>query len=143
MLGYAAAPDNAEIGPELSFRTLLMLGIAGGIVPCPTATIIMLLGIGAGVVAGSLYAIGMFSLGLSMTLMLIGFLALSSRRIAARILSDARHDQEAPLAGMGRRLLLQVVPTLSGAAVVAIGLCIASNYIHTMWFGTPLFSWLG
>ena len=120
---------------------LLLLGITGGIVPCPTATIIMLLGISANVVAGALYAVGIFSLGLALTLMLIGFLALSSRRIAARILSAARHEGE--LSTTGRRILLQTVPAISGAAVVALGLAIAANYVCHLVEGRPLIQWLG
>lgn len=120
---------------------LLLLGITGGIVPCPTATIILLLGIGANVVAGALYAVGIFSLGLALTLMLIGFLALSSRRIAARLLSDARHEGE--LSTTGRRVLLQAIPALSGALVVALGLAITANYLHYLRTGQALFAWLG
>ena len=71
---------------------VLVLGITGGIVPCPTATIIMLLGIGANMILGALYAVGVFSLGMALTLMLIGVLALSSRRYASKILSDAQHQ---------------------------------------------------
>jgi len=120
---------------------LLLLGITGGIVPCPTATIILFLGIGANVVAGALYAVGVFSLGLALTLMLIGLLALSSRRIATRILSDARH--EGGLSTTGQRILLQVVPALSGAVVVALGLAIAANFICRMVNGRALIEWLG
>ncbi len=132
---------HADPTDALSFKTLLVLGVTGGIVPCPTATIIMLLGIGAGVVAGALYAIGIFSLGLALTLMTIGFLALSSRRFAARVLSDAQHEGE--LSGTGRRLLLQAVPALSGTVVVALGLAIAANYLYRMQTGAALFGWLG
>ena len=120
---------------------LLLLGVTGGIVPCPTATIILLLGIGANVVAGALYAVGIFSLGLALTLMLIGFLALSSRRIATRILSDARHEGE--LSTAGQRILLQIIPALSGAAVLALGLAIAANYTHHLLKGQALIPWLG
>ena len=72
-------PESTSPVEPLTMRMLLLLGITGGIVPCPTATIILLLGISANVVAGALYAVGIFSLGLALTLMLIGFLAI--RRI--------------------------------------------------------------
>jgi ABC-type nickel/cobalt efflux system permease component RcnA len=122
-------------------KMLLLLGITGGIVPCPTATIILLLGIGAKRVVGALYAVGIFSLGLALTLMLIGFMALYSRRFAARVLQDARHEGE--LSTAGQRLLLQAVPALSGALVIALGVAITANYIHYLLKGTPLVSWLG
>jgi ABC-type nickel/cobalt efflux system permease component RcnA len=125
----------------LTFRTLLLLGVTGGIVPCPTATIILLLGIGANVVLGALYAVGIFSLGLALTLMVIGFLALSSRRFAARVLSDARHEGE--LSTRGQKLLLQALPAVSGAVVFALGAAISANYVYYLLNGTALVRWLG
>ncbi len=124
----------------LNTRTILVLGISGGIVPCPTATIIVLLGIGAGVVPGALYAVGVFSLGLALTLMTVGFLALSSRSIAARILHDAQHEGEPNR--KGQWLMFQAIPTLSGIAVAILGLAIAANYVHVMNTGTRLIPWL-
>ena len=118
-----------------------MLGIAGGIVPCPTATIIMLLGVGTGIVAGALYAIVVFSLGLALTLMLVGFLALSSRRYAARLLLDADKGNE--LSPAGKRLLHRILPTLSGLAVVILGTFLTIHYIYRLTAGRTLFSWLG
>src|SRR5690606_7528600 len=135
------AGGAAPTAEPLSTRMLLMLGITGGIVPCPTAMIIMLLGIGANVVAGALYAVGVFSLGLALTLMVIGFLALSSRRFAARIMSDAQHEGE--LTGTGQRVMFQYIPAVSGMVVVALGVAIAVNYIYILRTGQALISWLG
>ncbi len=135
------SPPRSPSDQQLTIKLLLVLGITGGLVPCPTATIIMLLGIGANVVLGALYAVGVFSLGLALTLMLVGFLALSSRRFAARLLSDAEHEGE--LSGRGQRLMLQIVPTISGLAVFALGSAIAAHYVYRMQTGTALFSWLG
>jgi ABC-type nickel/cobalt efflux system permease component RcnA len=138
-----AAHGAKDPGDVLTFRMLLMLGITGGIVPCPTATIIMLLGISAGVVPRALYVIAVFSLGLALTLMGIGALALTSRRYAARVLSDATN--EGRLTSPGRRLLLQVVPALSGVVVTVLGLFIAVAYLYRMSGLTPPppFSWFG
>ena len=118
-------------------KTLLVLGITGGIVPCPTATIIMFLGIGAKKVLGALYAVGIFSLGLALTLMLVGFLALSSRKIAARIMSDEQNADE--LSGPGKKFLLQAVPAASGLVVVLLGLAITVDYVYFIRMGTSLF----
>ncbi len=137
---YATSP-SATASDRVTGRMILMLGITGGIVPCPTATIIMLLGIGANVVVGALYAVAVFSLGLALTLMLIGFLALSSRRFAARLMSS--DDQAERLSGGGRLILLRVVPAVSGLAVVLLGLAISANYVHYMRTGTTLFRWMG
>ena len=121
---------------------LLMLGITGGIVPCPTATIILLLGISANVIAGALYAIAVFSLGLALTLMLIGSLALTSRRYAAKLMSDA--GKEGELSGTGRRLLLKIIPALSGVAVILLGGAIVIHYACRIYgMPSPPFAWLG
>jgi ABC-type nickel/cobalt efflux system permease component RcnA len=101
----------------------------------------MLLGIGANVVMGALYAVAVFSLGMALTLMLIGFLALSSRRFATRLMSG--DDKEEQLSRGGSLILLRVVPALSGLAVVVLGLAISANYIHYMRTGTALFGWMG
>jgi ABC-type nickel/cobalt efflux system permease component RcnA len=141
---HGAAHKHARHVPDdqpLTVRMLLVLGITGGIVPCPTATIIMLLGIGANVVLGALYAVAVFSLGLALTLMLIGFAALTSRRFASRLMTDASHGDE--LTGRGRWLLLRAVPTLSGLAVITLGALITANYISYMTRGTALIGWMG
>lgn len=143
--GHEHSHGHHSHGPAadepLSFRTLLILGVTGGIVPCPTATIIMLLGIGANVVLGALYAVGVFSLGLALTLMAVGSLALFSRRFAAKVMSDAEHEGE--LTGTGRRVLLQYIPALSGLAVIALGGAISAHYLYLMRTGQGLFAWMG
>ena len=125
----------------LTARMVLLLGITGGIVPCPTATIIMFLGIGANMVLGALYVVGIFSLGMALTLMLIGVLALSSRRYASKILSDAEHEGE--LSTKGKSIMLQIVPAISGIVVMVLGAAITANYIYIINTGRPLFNWLG
>jgi nickel/cobalt transporter (NicO) family protein len=140
--GHAPARSaDTPSAAQVSGRMILMLGITGGIVPCPTATIIMLLGIGANVVVGALYAVAVFSLGLALTLMLIGFLALSSRRFATRLMSG--EDDRGELSGTGRFILLRLLPALSGLVVVLLGAAIAANYIQYMRTGAALFKWMG
>lgn len=121
-------------------RVLLLLGITGGLVPCPTATIIMLLGIGANVVIGALYAVLVFSLGLALTLMSVGFLALYSRRFAARLMTAPDHNG-APSAH-GHWLLNRLIPALSGLGVLALGVALTAHYIHLLRTGRALFAWL-
>lgn len=149
--GHAARPHGHDHASKhtpaagadrpLTMRTLLILGITGGIVPCPAATIILFLGIGANVIGGALYAVGVFSLGLALTLMVVGFAALYSRRFAARVLSDAHHEGE--LTSTGQRILLQAVPAISGTLVTLLGLAIAANYIYLLRHGSSLIPWLG
>jgi len=133
--------SGASAGPPLTTRLVLALGISGGIVPCPTAAFIMLIGAGGQMLLAALYAVLVFSLGLALTLMVVGFLALSSRRFAAKLLSDAGHEGE--LSGRGQWLMLRAVPTISGCAVIFLGSLIAASYVHHMFKGTALVPWLG
>lgn len=138
---HAASPRRAGDSDQLTLRMLLVLGVTGGIVPCPSATIIMFLGIGANVIGGALYAVAVFSLGLALTLMAIGSLALASRRYAAKVLADAQHEHE--LSGPGRAILLRIVPALSGLAVITLGGMIAAHYIFLMRGLESPFPWMG
>ncbi len=136
-------PQPAAEGDRVTVRLLVLMGITGGIVPCPTAMIIMLLGIGANVVAGALYAVGIFSLGLALTLMAIGFLALGSRRFATRLLADTTADAgQERLTGRGRWLMLQLLPAFSGLVVFALGSAIAAHYLYYLCTGSILFTWI-
>lgn len=125
---------------QITTRLLLLLGITGGMVPCPTAAIIMLLGIGAKVIPGALYAVGIFSLGLALTLMAVGFAALGSRRFAARLMADtSRHGE---LSRAGQWLLNRLLPAVSGLAVLALGSAIAAHYAYYLHTGLALFAWM-
>ncbi len=136
------ADEHHDHGPpnRVTVRMLLLLGVTGGLVPCPTATIIMLLGIGANVVIGALYAVLVFSLGLALTLMTVGFFALYSRRFAARLMTAPDHNG-APSAH-GHWLLNRLIPALSGLAVLALGVALTVHYLHLLRTGRALFAWL-
>lgn len=124
---------NRSAAPRLTTGLLLWLGISGGIVPCPAAIWMMLAGIAQGRPAAGLFAVIVFGLGLALTLMTIGFLALSSRRFAERLMG-----QEG-----SRRWLLTVLPTVGGAAVALLGGLFIAHYTCRLAFGQPLVSWLG
>jgi ABC-type nickel/cobalt efflux system permease component RcnA len=119
---------------------LLAMGVTGGLVPCPTAIIIMLLGIGANVILGALYAVIIFSAGLAMTLTAVGLAALSGRHIAERI--TGRSTGRADLPKRDRAWLSRVLPAVSGIVVAALGLCMTAHYIHYLRTGSSLFAWL-
>jgi hypothetical protein len=46
------------------------------------------------------------------------------------------------LSGTGQRILLQIVPALSGLVVITLGTAIAAQYVYLMQTGTTLFKWL-
>jgi len=90
----------------LSPRGLTALALAGGILPAPSALVVMLGAINAHRAAYGLALVVAFSVGLAVSLIVIGTGALKAREVMARRLSSTA----------GR-----LVPVLSAAAIVAVG----------------------
>lgn len=97
-----ALPDGAPLSP----KGLLALALAGGILPAPSALLVMLGAINAHRVGYGLALVAAFSAGLAAALIVIGMGALRARDAMARRLSTAA----------GR-----MIPVLSAAAIVAVG----------------------
>ena len=131
-----APNETAKSGGQITAGQILVLGISGGIVPCPTATFL-----GLGLISYNVflafYLVTVFSLGLALTLMLVGFAALLSNRFADRIMGDAGHH------GSGTRWMTQILPALSSVAVVTIGGLMVANYLYWIHKGRALVAWLG
>ena len=98
--------DDAHDGP--GWWSLLGLGVSGGIVPCPTALIVLLLAIRFGRLAFGILLILAFSLGLAAVLVTIGVLVVRARGYIKR------------WTGEGRSLYLLSV--LSSAGIVVLGM---------------------
>ena len=94
-------------GEPLSRRGLTALAVAGGILPSPTALVVLLAAIALGRVAYGLALIAAFSLGLAGALVIVGILALRARDALSRRVS-----------GRAARL----VPVLSAASIAVLGL---------------------
>jgi ABC-type nickel/cobalt efflux system permease component RcnA len=93
-------------GAPLSAKGLVALALAGGILPAPSALLVMLSAINAHRVGYGLALVLAFSAGLAAALIVIGVGALRARDAMARRLSGT----------MGR-----LVPVLSAAAIVVVG----------------------
>jgi ABC-type nickel/cobalt efflux system permease component RcnA len=100
-------------GPSVSARELLVLGITGGIIPCPAALVVLLSAIALGQVGFGLLLIVGFSAGLAIVLMGIGLLTVSTRRLMSRV--------------SGTGPLLRWLPVFSSAAMIALGLGLATQ----------------
>ncbi|MDQ3701540.1 MAG: hypothetical protein M3442_11565 [Chloroflexota bacterium] len=74
-----------ENGAPVTWRSLLALGISGGLLPCPSALVVMLGGIALQRVAFALLLIVAFSIGLAATLIAIGLTMVYSGRLAGRL----------------------------------------------------------
>jgi ABC-type nickel/cobalt efflux system permease component RcnA len=100
--------DHAHL-PEAGsgVRGLLAVGISGGILPCPSALVVLLAAISLHRVAFGLVLIVAFSLGLALAITGIGLAAVLAKRAFAR----ARFDGAA----------LRVLPALSAAVILVAG----------------------
>jgi ABC-type nickel/cobalt efflux system permease component RcnA len=101
-----AHPHRAPAG-VLSRRSLTALAVAGGILPSPTALVVLLAAVALDRIAYGLALIGAFSLGLATALVVVGLVALRARDVVAGRMS-------------GRTARL--VPVLSAASIALLGL---------------------
>ncbi len=102
-------------GEKRSLASLLALGITGGIVPCPSALVVLLAAVSLGRIGFGLALIVAFSAGLALVLIAIGILFVAARPLLERSL---------PGPGAFRWLRL-----LSAAAVALIGLGMLIRFV--------------
>jgi nickel/cobalt transporter (NicO) family protein len=89
--------------------SLIALGASGGLVPCPSALVLLLAAISFGRIAFGLTLLVAFSLGLAVVLMGIGVLVI----YAKHLLPDPK--------GTSRHPFFRLVPVLSAGVVVCVG----------------------
>ena len=81
-VGYI--PSGAKV-KEINWRSLLTLGVSGGLVPCPDAIAILLVALSINRIPFGISLIAMFSLGLATVLIGIGILVVESKRLFQRL----------------------------------------------------------
>jgi ABC-type nickel/cobalt efflux system permease component RcnA/Tol biopolymer transport system component len=83
---HARGHDHSHEIPEtITWRSLITLGISGGLVPCPDAIAILLVAIAINRILLGLALIISFSLGLAIILIIIGLLMVNGSRLFTRI----------------------------------------------------------
>jgi len=113
--------DVSEQPRELSLGALCMLGITGGIVPCPAALVVLLSAFSLHRIGFGLYLITAFSVGLAAVLVSVGLAMVYTRHLVAlRFQSCTR--------------LFRYVPFLSSAFMMIVGLCITASAIAPLRF---------
>jgi ABC-type nickel/cobalt efflux system permease component RcnA len=113
-----------EIPPEITFRNLLALGFSGGIVPCPSALVVLLSAIALHRVGTGLLFIVAFSLGLASVLVAIGILVVRASRLLSRFDSNRSAIRLVPLASASIISVLglgMAVQALSGVSFASLG----------------------
>lgn len=74
-----------DVPETITWRSLIALGVSGGLVPCPDAIAILLVAVAINRIFLGLTLILSFSLGLAIVLILIGLLMVNSRRLFDRL----------------------------------------------------------
>jgi nickel/cobalt exporter len=82
---HHASPGKAAAKSGASKLELLLLGMSGGLIPCPAAIATLLAAIAAGKIAQGLSVTLFFSLGLGGVMITIGVLLSQSRRLTGKI----------------------------------------------------------
>jgi nickel/cobalt transporter (NicO) family protein len=99
---------HSHVPDEVSLASLIALGASGGLVPCPSALVLLLSAIALGRVGLGLILLVAFSLGLAGVLMAVGLVVL----YAKHLLPDSRRAHPA----------FRLLPVASAAIIVCIGL---------------------
>jgi nickel/cobalt exporter len=103
-------------GPEdLSWKGLLGMGTAAGLIPCPSALVVLLAAISQHEVALGLLLITAFSLGLAGTLTVLGLVVVHARRLIPPRLAAGR--------------LAAVLPAASALLIVGVGFVLTARAV--------------
>lgn len=97
-----------HVDPERGLWGLLALGISGGLVPCPSAMVVLLLAVAIGRVAEGMMLIVVFSAGLASVLVALGIFVVHAQRLLERFSPG--------------RARLAVLPVVSAVIVIGLGI---------------------
>jgi len=112
-IGHTHTPPT---GNNVSWRNLLALGVSGGLLPCPSALVLLLSAIALQKVTFGLLLIVVFSFGLASVLTGIGLALVYAGRFLARI-------------GTGNGRFAQALPVFSAFFITLAGLGITTQAI--------------
>jgi len=102
--------SHAMPASRITLGSLIALGASGGLVPCPSALILLLSAIALGHAALGLFLLVGFSAGLALVLMAIGALVLYARQLLPKSESANQHPA------------FRLLPVFSAVVVVVLGL---------------------
>jgi ABC-type nickel/cobalt efflux system permease component RcnA len=94
---HSHLPPGAS-GERITWRSLLTLGISGGLVPCPSAMVLLLAAVALNRTAYGMLLVVAFSVGLAITLTLVGLAFLYARNRLRSPSADNRWAHLLPVA---------------------------------------------
>jgi ABC-type nickel/cobalt efflux system permease component RcnA len=111
--------DSKTIELPLSLRELCVLGVTGGIVPCPAALVVLLSAFSLHRIGFGLFLISAFSLGLAAVLVIIGLTTVYAKRVMATRVRAGN-------------LALRYLPFMSSAFMVVLGAGIIASAVASV-----------
>ncbi len=113
--GYGHGHGHSHVPDEPGWRGLVGVGISGGLLPCPSALVVLLAAISLHKVALGLLLIVAFSLGLAATITAIGLVALLARRAFQRASLDGP--------------LMRLLPAFSAFVILVAGVAMTARAV--------------
>ena len=107
--------DHHHHEHELSWKGLIGMGASAGLIPCPSALVVLLGAISQHQVALGLLLITMFSLGLAGTLTGLGLVVVSARKLTTRLNVSGR--------------LVATLPAVSALVIVGAGCLLTAHAV--------------
>ncbi|HSK88829.1 MAG TPA: sulfite exporter TauE/SafE family protein [Anaerolineales bacterium] len=114
---HSHLPPGAD-GSPVTWRSLLALGVSGGLIPCPSALVVLLGAIALNRIGFGLILVLAFSLGLAGALTAIGMMFIYAGRLFTRFPSQGK--------------IIRLLPVLSALFVSAIGAGIVVKALREM-----------
>jgi ABC-type nickel/cobalt efflux system permease component RcnA len=105
-------------GERVTWRSLLTLGISGGLVPCPSAMVLLLAAIALNKTAYGMLLVLVFSIGLALTLTAVGLVFLYARSRFPRPSASARWPHW--------------LPVLSAATITLVGVALSVGALKSL-----------
>jgi len=128
--GAAISDDSKSIDRTWSLRELCMLGITGGIVPCPAALVVLLSAFSLHRIGFGLFLITAFSLGLAAVLVTVGLTMVYAKRlVSSRVRAGNTALRYLPFLSSAFMVVLGIGITASAVASVPIGHVLSSGFL--------------
>ncbi len=121
---HSHLPPGAD-GGKVTWRSLLALGISGGLLPCPSALVVLLSAISLHRVGYGLLLVVAFSIGLATTLTLIGLAFVYAGRLMKR--------------AVGSNRLVRTLPVVSAFVIACAGAVICYEALISAGFSFSSF----
>ena len=109
-------PPGAD-GEQVSWRSLLALGISGGLIPCPSAMVLLLAAVALNKTLYGMLLVLAFSVGLAITLTAIGLAFLYARNRMSFSRTTARWPH--------------LLPVFSAALITVVGAVLCFTALQT------------